>query len=245
MIIYKITNKINGKVYIGQTIRPLQYRWKQHCNNKSNCYALHNAIVKYGKENFTIEQIDIAIDRNELDLKEIFWIKFYDSMNPNKGYNLTSGGGHCEFSEESRNKMSDARKGHWSGENNPNYGKPLSEEHRRKISEAKKGKHHSEESRNKISEACKGRIVSEETKRKLSELNKGKTLSEETKRKLSEAHKGGKYPQARKVMCIETGEIFDYIKLTTRKYKISDSSISSCCKGKRKTAGGYHWEYVK
>ena len=53
-IIYKITNRINGKVYIGQTRMSLNVRWWHHCNRK-DCPALHHAIKKYGAENFTVE----------------------------------------------------------------------------------------------------------------------------------------------------------------------------------------------
>ena len=112
MIVYKITNRIDGKVYIGQTIKPLAVRWKRHCNPANdNCVAIHRAIKKYGKENFTIEQIDVACTRDELDAKEQYWIKFYDSMNSDKGYNLKSGGTHCMFSESTRQKLRNAMLG--------------------------------------------------------------------------------------------------------------------------------------
>ena len=91
-IIYKITNTINGKSYIGQTIRPLKRRWQEHCQNVERCRALHRAITKYGKENFIVEEIDVADTSKELNDKEIYWIKFYNTMTPN-GYNMTEGGG--------------------------------------------------------------------------------------------------------------------------------------------------------
>lgn len=103
MIIYKITNKVNGKVYIGQTIRPLEKRWEAHQYQKG-CTYLHRAIQKYGADNFTVEQIDVARDREELDLKEQFWIQHYDCTVPS-GYNLQSGGKHCEFSNETKEKI--------------------------------------------------------------------------------------------------------------------------------------------
>ena len=79
------------------------------------------------------------------------------------------------------------RRLHYKGENNPNFGKTLSEEHRMKISESKKGKALSDETRKKMSEAHKN--MSEETRRKISEAHKGKHLSEETRSKISEALK--------------------------------------------------------
>jgi group I intron endonuclease len=91
-VIYKITNNINGKSYIGQTIRPLKRRWQEHCQNVERCKVLHRAIVKYGKENFTIKEIDTADTSNELNDKEIYWIKYYSTLIPD-GYNMTKGGG--------------------------------------------------------------------------------------------------------------------------------------------------------
>ena len=71
MIVYKVTNRINGKVYVGQTTRPLIVRWRQHtAPSVTKCLALHRAIMKYGRENFTVEQIDVASNRDELNKKE-------------------------------------------------------------------------------------------------------------------------------------------------------------------------------
>lgn len=90
MFIYKISNNINNKVYIGQTIRPIEERFKRHINDAIN-YILDThfarAIRKYGKENFYIEEIDRANNQEELNLKEQYWIRYYDSIN--NGYNET------------------------------------------------------------------------------------------------------------------------------------------------------------
>ena len=84
--IYKITNNINGKIYIGQT-KNVKKRFKEHINAETNS-AIHNAIKKYGKENFTFEIIEGPIKNyNE---REIYWIEFYNSYR--NGYNLTIGG---------------------------------------------------------------------------------------------------------------------------------------------------------
>ena len=95
--IYKITNKINNKIYIGQTSSTIKRRWQQHINDsksrKNDTSLLHKAINKYGKENFSIEQIDYCLI-NLADDKEIYWIKYYDSYK--KGYNKTLGGDGCK-----------------------------------------------------------------------------------------------------------------------------------------------------
>ena len=91
--IYKITNTINGKSYIGQTIQNVKERFYQHCATKcskavSNM-AIHRAIKKYGKSNFTVEVIE-EIDSTNLNDRERYWIRYYDSYN--NGYISTEGG---------------------------------------------------------------------------------------------------------------------------------------------------------
>lgn len=86
--IYKITNKINQKIYIGQSSNP-KYRFSQHCRIHDKYTSLINqAINKYGKENFTFEIIGWFEDYNK---KEQYYISYYGSLSPN-GYNLTTGG---------------------------------------------------------------------------------------------------------------------------------------------------------
>lgn len=90
--IYKITNKINNKVYIGQTVQTIKGRWRQHVNEaygEMKCAHLHSAIRKYGEENFTIEEIENC-PQELLDGREIFWIKEYHSVED--GYNISAGG---------------------------------------------------------------------------------------------------------------------------------------------------------
>lgn len=93
--IYKITNKLNGKIYIGQTLKSLEERFQKHCRKTTEKdkyhmnMAIKKAIRKYGKENFTIELIE-EVNQELLDVREIYWISFYDSYN--KGYNCTLGG---------------------------------------------------------------------------------------------------------------------------------------------------------
>ena len=91
--IYKITNKINGKSYIGQTIQNVKERFYQHCATKCSQAILnmviHKAINKYGKSNFTIEVIE-EVESTNLNDRERYWIKYYNSYN--NGYNATKGG---------------------------------------------------------------------------------------------------------------------------------------------------------
>ena len=91
--IYKITNKINNKVYIGQTIQKPVERFYQHCAIKCDKnvlnMAIHRAIFKYGKSNFTFEIIE-EVQKSQLNEREEYWIKYYDSFK--NGYNSTKGG---------------------------------------------------------------------------------------------------------------------------------------------------------
>lgn len=87
-LIYKITNKVNGMSYIGQTRYTVEFRWKQHQHKKDNTY-FHNAIKKYGVDNFQVEILE-ECEYKDLDSKEIFYIAKYNTFE--KGYNLTIGG---------------------------------------------------------------------------------------------------------------------------------------------------------
>lgn len=93
--IYKITNKVNGKVYIGQTVKPIEKRWQEHQRGKDyygrSEYNTHlkKAFRKYGLNNFIVEQVEKCPD-SKLSERECYWIKYYDSFN--NGYNSTLGG---------------------------------------------------------------------------------------------------------------------------------------------------------
>lgn len=95
--IYKITNLVNSKIYIGQTIQNPKDRWYRHCQRKCLSdnelnMAIKRAIFKYGKDNFKFEVIETIenSDRETLNSREIYWIAYYDSYN--NGYNCTLGG---------------------------------------------------------------------------------------------------------------------------------------------------------
>ena len=170
-IIYKITNLINGKVYIGQTVQKFNRRYRHGIISTHNKH-LKRAIEKYGIENFeVIENFDIAFSKEELNIKEIVYIDLFKSTNPLFGYNLKSGGDNGIPNEETRKKMCENNK----GEKNPMYGK-CKELH------WNYGGHASEETREKISKKLKGKtshrkgkkdIYSQETIEKMSESGKG------------------------------------------------------------------------
>jgi group I intron endonuclease len=107
MIIYKVTNKINNKVYIGQTTRTLAIRKTEHYKpSNKHCLYLHRALFYWPKEVFEWTVIYTANSIEELNDKEQYFITLFDSTNPEKGYNLTTGGLNFKMSEESKKKMS-------------------------------------------------------------------------------------------------------------------------------------------
>ena len=164
MIVYKITNKINGKMYVGQTSQPLMKRWNRHkspLNHRRHSY-LYNAICKHGSDNFSVDALVVVGSKQEMDFYEREFIKVLDLRNPDKGYNLTDGGGGMlgfKLSEETKLRMAQHIK---------------TDDHRKHISESKLGnksrlgKQHSEETKKKMSEAAEGRVFSEEHRRNLS-----------------------------------------------------------------------------
>lgn len=158
MLIYKITNTLNGKVYIGQTTESLQKRWSRHTSryHKKNMY-ISRAINKYGKENFTIEIIHVCNSIDELNEREIFYINEYNSLSPN-GYNLVVGGNNSKMSEDVKLKISNSHKKMWSN------GRQISDETRKKLSESHKGWIPSEETRDKWRKAFSGKKPSEKTR---------------------------------------------------------------------------------
>jgi len=139
-IIYKATNKINGRMYIGQTIRSLERRKYMHINDalsKRNNMYFHKAIRKYGVDNFDWEIVTKCNSLEELNKVEIEMIKKYNTFE--NGYNLNVGGnGNAGFKPTGETKKRMSRS--LSGKKHHFYGKHLSKEHRKKLSESHKGK---------------------------------------------------------------------------------------------------------
>ena len=104
-IVYKATNKINNKVYIGQTWRNLNQRINSHFKN-NHCSYFHNALLKYGKTNFNWEILFESSNQEDLDIQEIHYIKECKSQNKKYGYNIKSGGSRGKFNKDSKIKMS-------------------------------------------------------------------------------------------------------------------------------------------
>jgi len=234
MYIYCITNLVNNKKYVGQTIKDNpNNRWKEHINvaKRNSPYHIHKAIIMYGVKNFQFEVIDgSASNIDELNDLEEFYIGFYDTFK-GVGYNSTSGGDNFIHSEETKKKMSLRH----AGEKNSFYGKK-----------------HSNETKQKISKAGVGRIVSDETRQKLSKSLKGLGIgirrSNEIKYKISKSLIGNTR-SSKKVVQIDKDngeEITCWFSAVNAMeiLKIDKSSISRCCKNKANYAGGFVWRYM-
>jgi len=257
--IYNATNKINGKGYIGQTIRPIKERLKEHQQESRNCRAFSSAIKKYGWKNFVIDFYECPDD--ELNKHEKWMVNLMGTLSPG-GYNLREGGGSGgKWSEESKRKLRESQSGDKNhnygkkGEKSPLFGKTHTEETKQKQSDAKKGERHpswrkprSKETKQKIREARLGTTRSEETKQKCRKAQLGKKHSEETIQKRREANSGDNNHMSKRVYQYDLdGNFIDSFGSTGeagRYLKKDATGIKLCASYKRKTAHKFKWSYT-
>lgn len=263
--VYKHTTP-NGKVYIGQTCREPNIRWANGFGYKHQMF--YNAIQKYGWNNIQHEILFEGLTKDEADKKEIELISYYDSTNPERGYNIAVGGGTTlgvKCSEETRRKISEAHKGMKRSEESirkqsetlkgrihtdetkkkigeANSKRIWSEESKEKLRQSNLGKNLSEEHKRKISEGLKGRIPSQKNREITAENNRNRVWSDESKRKSSESHKGQIAHNRTKVICLETLKIYDSMEFT-KEDGFVPRYVSECCRGLKKIYKGFHWMF--
>lgn len=224
MYIYKITNLINNKIYIGQTTqkRPTD-RWHQHKSevkrNKKSKQVIHKAMLKYGIENFLFEIIDTAINYEELDNKEMMWITKLKSTNKLFGYNIEVGGSK-RISNENKEKYSKLR------------------------SEITRKYYSNKENREKLSRSQKERFKNnKELSKNISERQK-KAALEGTN---SITKRGTEHPFSKNILQITFNgiilKIFHSGFEAERETNISQAHINKCCLNKYYQAGGFFWIY--
>ena len=241
--VYAHINKINGKIYIGQTKQTLEQRFN-HGNGYKHCRHFNSSIQKYGWDNF--EHI-ILVDNLSIDMANIIeeeLIKKYNTTNHNNGYNMKSGGLNHIPSEETRKLLSETHRGerHW------NYGKHWGDDFKKKLSEIHTGREITPEWRKNMSIAMKNRgSFSEEHKKKIS-LSKmgernpmyGKDISPKLRKIFSE--------KAKKVLQYDLDGNFikkwNTASDILKEYDVDLSNIFRCCIGERSSCGGYIWEYM-
>ena len=218
--VYKHTNRINGKSYIGITSQKPENRWKNGKGYVHNAF-FWRAISKYGWHNFSHEILYINLSKEDAEWLEIQLIAEYKTDNKEFGYNIEHGGNSTsKFSDETKQKISKALKGHL-----------CSEETRKKISAVHRGKKISERQKKILSEKLKGNKYS------IGRIpwNKGRSWSDEEKAKCN----------GKAVKCLETGVLFRTAHEAGEILNIDFSSICKCARGKAKRAGGYHWVYTE
>ena len=269
--IYETTCLINNKKYIGQ----------HKTNNLDDGYLgsgvlLTRAIKKYGKNNFIKEIICFAENLDDLNKLEKQIINNKNAVTDNQYYNLAKGGNNTEgFAqpEDVKKIISIKAKERFKNkENHPYYGKHLSEEQKKKISESTKStfkngrkpskqigeEHHQWGKRGK--DACKfGKKESATARKNKSiakklwfETHEQHKLTEETKKKLSETRKrkfaSGEIQPNRHgmkcVLCVETGIIYESISEAARQNSLNKANLSKCCQGKVPRCGKKHWKFV-
>jgi group I intron endonuclease len=171
LYVYIITNRVNGKVYIGQHAgQDLQAYLAQNCRRalagRGNKVHLYNAIRKHGSVAFEIRSLVVPIDKRQMDMLEIFFIKTLESQNPEFGYNITAGGGGCLGVQ-----------------------RPHTEHEKESIRQAMRGREITWG--DKIAAAQEGRVFSPEHRKRLSDSGRGTTRSRSAEhcRRLSEVKK--------------------------------------------------------
>lgn len=183
--VYKLTCP-TGKSYIGRT-KNYNARLKQHQSAHSKCTGIHDAIVCYGWDSINIEVLKSDLSVSEAAYWEGYYVGLYNTMYPN-GYNKLKITSPDNVSTTSTQLMIDKM----SAAAMIRPQRHMSEETRKKISVANKGRKHSTEFKLRISVIKTGVVVSEETRKKLSNAGKGRVFSAESKQKISNALKGNK-----------------------------------------------------
>ena len=175
MIIYCITNNINGKKYIGKSVVSFKKRWSQHlsCKHKDH---FHDAIRKYNKDVWTFTTLEILDSSESVDLLNVlerYWIDHYDTFR--NGYNETKGGDGFtgKHTPESKEKISEANK----GGKNPFFGKTHSEENLGKMRQPRGNTDKMKQPKSKTAKenmrlAKIGTKISEETKERMREAQR-------------------------------------------------------------------------
>ncbi|WP_107602627.1 GIY-YIG nuclease family protein [Clostridioides difficile] len=251
-MIYKITNKINNKVYIGQTTLSIKERYGargiQSVVRKSKNKHLKDSIKKYGYDAFElIEEYDVAYSKEELDEKETYYINKYNSTNRLYGYNKKEGGSSGKHVEETKIKQSRIMMGKYINEKNPRATKVVCLNTKEVFDTLKQAGEKYNIEKGNLSSTCKKEYLSAgkhpETKEPLvwRYYEEFKTMYEQdildALAKAKNYGKGSNNNSARAVVLLNTGEVFNTMKDASEKYNVQSSDISNCCNGKRKSAG--------
>ena len=233
--IYYIKNMINDKYYVGQSIN-VEERWRQErmrLSSKKTAWNVHlqNAWRLYGENNFEFVVIEECLP-NELDERETYWIQFYNSFY--SGYNKTPGGAvgvrGIPLTEEHRKKISESIK------------QSLTEEDRQRLRNLAIERWNIPENHIKCSQKSLEWWSDPQNKEKMTGVNNknyGKKRDD-----WAEKYSGINSFNHKACVQIETGKFYCTMTEASRETGIQRPHICSVCRGNRKTAGGYHWRYA-
>jgi group I intron endonuclease len=237
VFIYTLSDPTTNEIrYVGKT-NDIKTRIKDHIK-RSKHKKTHKDKWVNGLINKDLKPVILILDEVE-DCDWIFWEKFYINLFKVWGFNLVNhtdggdGGSFKQHSFETKQKMSEIGK----GKKRP----PFTEEHRRNLSESAKKKIMTKEHREKIKNSLKNRIIApftEEHKKNISKAKKGTLVSEEVKLK-----KRLTSPTVKKIICLDTNEVYYSISEASRVLNIPISTIVGVLKNRRKLAGGLKFEY--
>lgn len=206
-IVYLHTNKVNGMIYIGMTCRTLEERWNSGYQGNPHFYR---AIKKYGRDAFKHEVLAENLEKEEAEQLERFYISKYNSTDPKIGYNIEKGGNSIgKHSEETKRKISEAQKG-----------RPFTEEHKRNLSISHKGYKPTAEQLAKLSKRMKG-----------NRYTLGYRHTEEAKRKMSASQMG---KHGNPVICLSDGKTFRSVTEAACFYSLTRHKVLNNCTGKTK-----------
>lgn len=238
--VYLVTNLINGKHYVGITSQGVETRFKEHLweAHKGSKTIFHNALRKYGVENFKLETLESDIPQELAEERERYYIKAYDSYYPSrKGYNMTEGGNGTVgyiFTEEDRKKLSESNKG-----------RKFTEERNEHLRQVMTGREYKPEWKEALSQSRLGRFTG------VNNPFHGKHHSEATKNAIRAHNSGDKVIQ----LDLEGNVVNEFFNLmdagrwasenvSKARYTTCATRIREVCvsTNKKCTAYGYRWQ---
>ena len=249
-IIYKATNLINSKIYIGKTTQTLEDRIVKHYSQLKDDTYFHRALKKYPKDNWHWEEIDIADSLEEINEKERYWISFYKAMNPDVGYNRTEGGdGPPSMDKINYDKSRETRlKRHYTEEelkaieehaldytysrNKPVQCLETGEIFSSPLAAAEEFFHHTDKHEKELTANAIRKNAGGQTK----------TARKYHWRYLGEEE--GRQYCSTAVMLVETGEIFRNITQASLLTHQKRTNILNCCKGLKESTACCHWQWI-